>query len=229
MSQILPVPRGRPRGDRALADRERVVGDHRLFGDFVHASEPVARRAGALHRVRREVLGVEHRLLRRIAAGARVQHAHEAGKRRDASHRRARARRAALLLKRDGGRQSFDRIEFGHADLVDQAARVRRDRLEVAPLRLGVQRAECERRLAGAGHAREHDEGVARDVEVDVFQVVLARTAHAHVACLDGLFTGWVAHAPIPARARPAVGALAHHRGINQGINKRARNSENRS
>ena len=54
------------------------------------------------------------------------------------------------------------------------------DRLEVAPLRLGVERAEGERRLARPRDAREDDERVARDVDVDVLQVVLARAADAN-------------------------------------------------
>ena len=77
----------------------------------------------------------------------------EARQRRHAADRRARAGRAALLLQRDRRRQAVDRVDVGHADLVDQPARVRRDRLEVAPLRLGVERAERERRLARARDA----------------------------------------------------------------------------
>ena len=60
------------------------------------------------------------------------------------------------------------------------------DRLEVAPLRLGVERAERERRLARAGDAGEHDQRVARDVDVDVLEVVLARAAHADEAGTGG-------------------------------------------
>ena len=67
----------------------------------------------------------------------------------------------------------------GDPGLVEQPARVRRDRLEVAPLRLGVDRAERERRLARPGDAGEDDQRVARDVDVDVPQVVLPRAAHA--------------------------------------------------
>ena len=126
VAQVLAVPRRRPGGDRAIADRQRVVGDHRLLGHLVDAAEAVAVRARALRRVGREVLGVEHRLARRIRAGARIQQAHEARQRRHAADRRARAGRAALLLQRDRGRQSFDRVDVGNADLVDQAARVRR-------------------------------------------------------------------------------------------------------
>ena len=80
-----------------------------------------------------------------------------------------------------GGRPSIV-VDVGHAHLMEQPARVRRHRFEIAPLRLGVERAERERRLARAGDAGEHDERVARDVDVDVLEVVLARAAHADEA-----------------------------------------------
>src|SRR5689334_19561014 len=68
---------------------------------------------------------------------------------------------------------------------MEQPARVRRYRLQVAPLGLGVHRAERQRRLARPGHTREHHEGVARNVDVDVLQIVLAGSADSdeNVAC----------------------------------------------
>ncbi len=176
------MPRRRPRGDHAFADGQRIVGHQRLLGDLVHAAESVTRRTGALNRVRREVLGVEHWLLRRIRAGARVQHAHEARQRGDTADRRACTRRATLLLECDRGRQAFDGIDFRHADLFDEPPRVGRDGFEIASLGFGVQRAERERRFAGARHAGEHDERVARNIDVDVFQIVLARATDADEA-----------------------------------------------
>ena len=86
VAQVLPLPRGRPRGDCALANRERIVGDHRALGHLVHASESVTSRAGAGRRVRRERLRLEMLLLRRIVAGARVQHAQQIRECRDAPY-----------------------------------------------------------------------------------------------------------------------------------------------
>ncbi len=207
VAQVLAVPRRRPGGDRPLADGERGVGNERLLGHFVDAAEAVAVRARALRCVGREVLGIEHRLARRIAAGARIEQAQEARQRRHAADRRACAGRAALLLQCDRGRQAGDRIDVGNADLVDQPARVRRDRFEVAPLRLGVQRAEGKRRLARTRDAREHDQRVARNIDVDVLQVVLACTAHANE---PARVLGGRAHTSAsPQRARPASGARA--------------------
>ena len=138
-------------------------------------------RAGALRRVRREVLGVEHRLARRIAAGARIQHAHQGSTACVTlpTEERALGEPRCCCSATAGGRP-VDRVDVGHADLVDQPPRVRRDRFEVAALRLGVERAEGERRLAGAGDAGEDDERVARDVDVHDLEVVLARAADPH-------------------------------------------------
>ncbi len=57
----------------------------------------------------------------------------------------------------------------------EELARVRGQRLDVAALALGVDRVEGEARLARAGQPGDHDERVARQHDVDVAQVVLAR------------------------------------------------------
>jgi hypothetical protein len=67
---------------------------------------------------------------------------------------------------------------------VKQAARIGRDRFQVAALRLGIERAEGERGFARARHAGEHDQRVARKIDVDILEIVLARAAHAHEAVI---------------------------------------------
>ena len=66
---------------------------------------------------------------------------------------------------------------FGHRHLMEQPPRVGRDGFEVSALGLGIQGAKGERGLAGAGHTREHDQGVARDIDGDVLEIVLPRPA----------------------------------------------------
>jgi hypothetical protein len=56
--------------------------------------------------------------------------------------------------------------------------RIGRQRLDVAPLAFGVDGVERERGFAGARKPREHHELVAGDLDVDVFQVVLACAAN---------------------------------------------------
>lgn len=79
-----------------------------------------------------------------------------------------------------------------NADLVDQPPRIRGDRLEVAALRLRIKRAEGERTLPRSGDAGEGDEGVARHVDVDAPEVVLAGPAHADAVV--GVGGSWRAH-----------------------------------
>ena len=117
---------------------------------------------------------------RRIVAGARVQHAQQVRQRRHAADRRAGGRRAALLLQGDGRRQAIDLVHLRHGHLVKQPPGVRRYRFQVAALRFGVERAEGQRRFAGSRYAREDDQRIARDIDIDVLQIVLARAAHVH-------------------------------------------------
>ena len=58
---------------------------------------------------------------------------------------------------------------------MEQAARVGRDRLEIAALGLGVEGAEGQRRLARARDAGEHHERITGDANVDVLEVVFPR------------------------------------------------------
>src|SRR5262249_46329033 len=63
------------------------------------------------------------------------------------------------------------------------------ERLHVAALALGIDGVEGERRLARAGQPGEHHELVARDLDVDALEVVLARAAdgdHAAVVRVLG-------------------------------------------
>ena len=82
---------------------------------------------------------------RRIAARAGEEHPQRVGQRGERTHGGPGARRAAALLERDGGRQPGDHLHLGVVPLLDEPAGVRRDGLEVAALRLGIDGAEGER------------------------------------------------------------------------------------
>ena len=56
----------------------------------------------------------------------------------------------------------------------EELPRVGAQRLDVAALALGVDRVEGKARLAGAREPGDDDEGVARQLEVEVLEVVLA-------------------------------------------------------
>ena len=96
-----------------------------------------------------------------------------------------------LLVDRDRRRQTLDDVDVGLVHLAEELAGVGAQRLDVAALALGVDRVEGEARLAGPGQAREHDELVAWQLDVDVLQVVLSGTADtdgrsARHRCLAG-------------------------------------------
>ena len=117
---------------RALGQLEHPVDDllRRLAGD-----DPSAARA------------VRH-------ADARVQQTQVVVDLGDGPDRRSGVARRRLLVDRDRRRQTLDEVDVGLVHLAEELARVRRERLHVAPLALGVDRVEGERRLARAGDAR---------------------------------------------------------------------------
>ena len=79
----------------------------------------------------------------------------------DRADGRARVARRRLLVDRDRGRQALDEVDVGLVHLAEELAGVRRQRLDVAALALGVDRVERERRLARPGQAGEDDQPVA--------------------------------------------------------------------
>ena len=85
------------------------------------------------------------------------------------------------------GRQPLDEVDVGLVHLAEELAGVGRQRLDVAALALGEDRVEREAGLARAGQPGEHDEGVARQVERDVLEVVLPGAPDdqlvGHVVC----------------------------------------------
>src|SRR5918911_5472458 len=84
-----------------------------------------------------------------------------------------------LLLDGDGGRESLDQVDVGFLHQLEELARIRRERLDITPLPLGIERVEGERALARAREARDHDETVARQLDAEVLQIVRACAADA--------------------------------------------------
>src|SRR5207245_2899823 len=107
-------------------------------------------------------------------AHAREEHAQIVVDLGDGPDGRARVLRSRLLLDRDRGRQPLDRVHLGLLHLLEELARIGRERLDVAALALGIDRVEGQRRFSGPREPRDDDELVARDLEIDVLEVVLA-------------------------------------------------------
>ena len=93
----------------------------------------------------------------------------------DRADRRPRVARRRLLVDRDRRRQALDRVDVGLVHLAQELPRVGAQRLDVAPLALGVDRVEGQRGLARPRQPRDDHERVARERERDVLEVVLAR------------------------------------------------------
>ena len=122
-------------------------------------------------------------------ADARVEQAQVVVDFGDGADGRARVVRRRLLLDRDRRRQAFDQVDVGLFHQLQELPRVGRQRLDVAPLALGVERVERERALARAGQTGDHDQPVPRQIEVDVLEIVRACAANAdvfHAECSSG-------------------------------------------
>ena len=149
----------------AAHDRRQDV-DARALGQLQDAVDDL------LHRLRRD-RAPALRAVRR--ADAREQQAQVVVDLGDGADGRARVLAGRLLLDGDRRREALDRVDVGLLHLLEELPRVGRERLDVAPLPLGVDGVEGERRLARARQAGDDDQLVARDLDVDVLEVVLAR------------------------------------------------------
>ena len=108
-----------------------------------------------------------------------------------------------LLVDRHGRREALDEVDVRLVHLPEELAGVRRQRLDVAPLTLGEDRVERQRRLARTRQAREDDQRVTRQVEVDAAQVVLACT-------LDDQAVSQLTLLLVPAGLHPQNAVRAH-------------------
>ena len=101
--------------------------------------------------------------------------------------RRARGLDRSALVDRDRRRNAFDALHVGLVHAVEELARVRGETLHVAPLSLGVKDVEGESRFARAADAGNDGERVQRNIEVEVFEIVLLRAADADPTFIHGM------------------------------------------
>ncbi len=107
----------------------------------------------------------------------------------DRADGRARVARDRFLLDRDRRREAVDRVDVGLLHLLEELPGIGRKRFHVAPLALGEEGVESERRLARAGNAGDHHQAVARDLEGRILQIVFARTAQDDLVHGGGTLT----------------------------------------
>src|SRR5215471_5171367 len=91
-------------------------------------------------------------------------------------------------VERDRRRNTADRLHLWLVHAIEELSRVRREGLDVAPLTLGIERVEHERRLPRSRDSGDDDQLIEREVEIEILEIVLARATHA-----DGV-AGGVSH-----------------------------------
>src|SRR5690606_24860373 len=99
-------------------------------------------------------------------ADARVEQAQVVVDFGDGADGRARVVRGRLLLDRDGRGEALDVVDVRLLHHAQELPGIGRQRLDVAALALGVDGVERERGLAGPGQAGDHDQLVARQLQV---------------------------------------------------------------
>ena len=86
--------------------------------------------------------------------------------------RRARVADAVLLFQGDRRRDRFDRVHVRPVEALQKLPGVRRERLRVAPLALGVERVEGQRGFPRARYAGDDRQPGERNLDRDVLEVV---------------------------------------------------------
>ena len=140
---------------------------------------------------------------RRIGnADAREQKPHVIVDFGDGADGRAGILRRRLLLDRNRRREAVDLVDVGLLHHLEKLARIGRQRFDIAALAFGIDRVEGERGFARARKAGEHHQLVARDGEVDVLEIMLARAANDDGAALETV-RGAFPRAPAASGAAP--------------------------
>ena len=114
-------------------------------------------------------------------AGAGKQQAQVVVDFRHRAHGGARVVAGGFLLDADRGRQALDQVHIRLVHQLQELARIGGQALHIAPLPLGIQRVESQAGLARAAQAGDHHQLVARNVQVDVLEVVRTRATNADV------------------------------------------------
>ena len=93
----------------------------------------------------------------------------------DGPERAPRVGRPGLLVDRDRRRQALDRVDVGPLELVEELPGEAGEAFEIPALALRIDRVEGQRALPRPADSRQHDQPVARQVDVDVPQVMHPR------------------------------------------------------
>ena len=103
------------------------------------------------------------------------------------AHRGAAGAHRVGLVNRDRRRHAFDLVHGGLVHAIQKLARVGGEGFHITALAFGKQGVKHQARLARTAGPGHHRELAGADVEVQVFEVMLARTANAD----NSLGHGW--------------------------------------
>uniref|UniRef100_A0A0N4Z8C9 LigA n=1 Tax=Parastrongyloides trichosuri TaxID=131310 RepID=A0A0N4Z8C9_PARTI len=104
----------------------------------------------------------------------------------DGADGRARVLRRRLLFDRDGRGQALDQVHVRLAHQLQELARIGRQALDIATLALGIDGVERQRGFARPRQAGHDHQLLARNVEIDALEVMLAGAANANEVMLFG-------------------------------------------
>ena len=130
-------------------------------------------------------------------ADARVKQTHIVVYLRHRAHGGTRVVRSGFLVDGNGGREPLDVFDVRFLHLSEELTRIAGQALHISALSFRENGVECKRRFSAARKPRKHHEFVARDFEVDVFQIVFL--------CA---FDEYLFHFPI-CRRRPCRGLIS--------------------
>ncbi len=80
--------------------------------------------------------------------------------------------RLPALIDGDRRLEAFDQIDVRPFELMEKLPGVNREAFDILPLPFGVQRIEGQRTLAGAARTGQHHQAVARNIDVEILQIM---------------------------------------------------------
>ena len=149
-------------------DRGQQIG----AGAILHCHHPVDHVLHLLRLDRQTGGGAER------GSGAGEQQAHVVVDFGDGADCGTRVFRGGFLFDGNGRTEARDMIDIGLLHHVEKLPRIGAERFHIAPLPLGIDRIEGQRRFARPRQAGNHHQPVARNVHIDILEVMFARPAH---------------------------------------------------
>ena len=89
-----------------------------------------------------------------------------------------------FLINRNCRRKARNHIDIRFIHHAKEHARIARKRLDVATLTFGINRIKSEGRLTRTRKSRNHDQLIARDINIDILEVIRACAANSDIVSI---------------------------------------------